>query len=236
MTKECYNAILDLFETRKKLRYIQPIKKPEPVKITGFNEVLSYIRENHLDQSDSEPFLPQKYKIKERRMKRIEQNEKKIEEMKLNYRKNITERNCDYNNTIFVGRIKGNYNENTILEQFQVYGEIKKVHLVYNCETQAVKNYCFVEYFDKSSVNNCLTHSKNKVKINDKFVIIDKELGHTDESFEPRKFGGGVGVVRPYRKSKLILSLSKPKKKTKLSTKQVRRYEKPDSLMHIQIT
>ena len=48
--------------------------------------------------------------------------------------------------TLFVGRLPYTVTEKKIRQEFEEYGPIKSVHLVYNSQTGKFRGYCFIEF------------------------------------------------------------------------------------------
>merc|ERR1712232_1198491 len=106
--------------------------------------------------------------------------------------------------TLFVARVSYDTTEKKLKREFEVFGSIKKVRMVYDQKGKP-RGYAFIEYEHERDLKNSYKQGDGK-KIDGRRVMVDVERGRTVEGWLPRRLGGGRG---PGRQGKL----SKKKKK-----------------------
>merc|ERR1712151_1076997 len=107
--------------------------------------------------------------------------------------------------TLFVARISYDTTEKKLKREFEVFGSIKRVRMVYDQKGKP-RGYCFIEYEHERDLKNAYKQGDGK-KIDGRRVMVDVERGRTVEGWFPRRLGGGRGPGR----------VGKPKKKKKLA-------------------
>lgn len=217
--------IVLLFRARPKLRYIEPIEKPEPRKLTPTMSILKYIMEDKLEPLKGETPLPINEARILRRKKREEQNTIKVNEMKERYNpQNDPNATKNPNNTIFLGNLPQGVTENDVRHEFQPFGNIKKINMVKDPKTGNYCNYCFVEYENEFGFRNAYNH-RNAQFINKKPIIVDCERARTVPNWLPRRLGGGEGgISRQFAYSKEVLECQIPRKKKRSGWKNGKKY------------
>merc|ERR1712194_939095 len=111
--------------------------------------------------------------------------------------------------TLFVGRISYDTTEKKLKREFEVFGSIKKVRMVYDQKGKPRGN-AFIEYEHERDLKNAYKQGDGK-KIDGRRVMVDVERGRTVEGWMPRRLGGGRGPGR----------VGKPSKKNKKKQKAV---------------
>jgi len=111
--------------------------------------------------------------------------------------------------TLFVGRISYDTTEKKLKREFEVFGSIKKVRMVYDQKGKP-RGYAFIEYEHERDLKNAYKQGDGK-KIDGRRVMVDVERGRTVEGWMPRRLGGGRGPGR----------VGKPSKKNKKKQKAV---------------
>merc|ERR1712166_506246 len=104
--------------------------------------------------------------------------------------------------------------EKKLKREFEVFGSIKKVRMVYDQKGRP-RGYAFIEYEHERDLKNAYKQGDGK-KIDGRRVMVDVERGRTVEGWLPRRLGGGRG---PGRQGKI----GKKKKKQKIKRKIRRR-------------
>jgi len=102
--------------------------------------------------------------------------------------------------TLFVGRISYDTTEKKLKREFEVFGSIKKVRLVYDQKGKP-RGYAFIEYEHERDLKNAYKQGDGK-KIDGRRVMVDVERGRTVEGWLPRRLGGGRGPGRVGKPSK----------------------------------
>lgn len=116
--------------------------------------------------------------------------------------------------TLFVARISYDTTEKKLKREFEVFGSIKKVRMIYDQKGKP-RGYAFIEYEHERDLKNAYKQGDGK-KIDSRRVMVDVERGRTVEGWLPRRLGGGRG---PGRQGKP----SKKKKKKMLEQKDEKR-------------
>ncbi|CRH00687.1 U1 small nuclear ribonucleoprotein, putative [Plasmodium relictum] len=193
--------ILILFQARPLLNYYKPIKKKKPKEYSGLADFLNYFEEG-------EP--PPKIKLentkerKERKKKeKIMYNELMLKEKRRNYDpfKNEDLTN-DPKKTLFIGRLSYEVNEKRLKKEFEIYGKIRKVKIIYDKDNKP-RGYAFVEFEHTKSLNQAYNLADGK-KIDNRRILVDIERGRTIKNWLPRRLGGGKGPARGSEEKKKI--------------------------------
>ncbi|ANQ09010.1 U1 small nuclear ribonucleoprotein [Plasmodium coatneyi] len=185
--------ILILFQARPPLSFHKPIQKKKHEPYSGISEYVNLFE-------DKEP--PPKIKLenakerKERKKKeKITYNELMLKELRKNYdpfkNEDLTE---DPKKTIFIGRLSYDVNEKKLKKEFEVYGKIKKVKIIYDKNFKP-KGYGFIEFEHTKSFNDAYNLADGK-KIDNRRILVDVERGRTVKNWIPRRLGGGKGPPR----------------------------------------
>eukprot|EP00440_Ansanella_granifera_P042199 gb/GFBE01045744.1/.p1 GENE.gb/GFBE01045744.1/~~gb/GFBE01045744.1/.p1 ORF type:complete len:320 (+),score=109.73 gb/GFBE01045744.1/:1-960(+) len=102
--------------------------------------------------------------------------------------------------TLFVGRISYDTTEKKIKREFEVFGAIKKVRMIYDLKGKP-RGYGFIEFEHERDLKNAYKQGDGK-KIDGRRVMVDVERGRTVEGWLPRRLGGGRGPGRLGKPSK----------------------------------
>ncbi|KAL6476621.1 hypothetical protein MHYP_G00151200 [Metynnis hypsauchen] len=97
--------------------------------------------------------------------------------------------------TLFVARINYDTTESKLRREFEVYGPIKRIYIVYNKRTGKPRGYAFIEYEHERDMHSAYKHADGK-KIDGRRVLVDVERGRTVKGWRPRRLGGGLGGTR----------------------------------------
>merc|ERR1712039_1039602 len=109
--------------------------------------------------------------------------------------------------TLFVARISYDTTEKKLKREFEVFGSIKKVRMVYDQKGKP-RGYAFIEYEHERDLKNAYKQGDGK-KIDGRRVMVDVERGRTVEGWLPRRLGGGRGPGRVGKPSKKKLKQQK---------------------------
>merc|ERR1719160_1294502 len=96
--------------------------------------------------------------------------------------------------TLFVARISYDTTEKKLKREFEVFGSIKKVKMIYDKKGKP-RGYAFLEYEHERDLKNAYKQGDGK-KIDGRRVMVDVERGRTVEGWLPRRLGGGRGPGR----------------------------------------
>jgi U1 small nuclear ribonucleoprotein len=150
MTQYLPPDLLALFAPRDPIAYAEPLDRPvwekKPWRYTGIAQYLSLFE----DASDTpDPTFPETKKERQerKRTKRFERNNALIEERKVSWDPhNLTNATGDPFKTLFVSRANYDTSESRLKREFDVYGPIKTVRIIYDRETKRPRGYAFVEF------------------------------------------------------------------------------------------
>lgn len=109
--------------------------------------------------------------------------------------------------TLFVARVSYDTTEKKLKREFEVFGSIKKVRMVYDQKGKP-RGYAFVEYEHERDLKNAYKQGDGK-KIDGRRVMVDVERGRTVEGWLPRRLGGGRGPGRVGKPSKKNMKKAK---------------------------
>ncbi|PAV88560.1 hypothetical protein WR25_21849 [Diploscapter pachys] len=209
MTQFLPPNLLALFEARPPAPYLPP---PEPLlvdknekrpKMGGMAEYVGLF-----EDPDDTPPKPVVETREERKARRRREKEEllayKIEQgiAKWNPAENHNASEDPYK-TLFVSRINYETSESKLKREFEQYGRIKRLNMVYDNNGKP-RGYAFIEYSDKSEMHNAYKRADG-MKVDGRRLVVDYERGRTQKSWLPRRLGGGKGETRKAKKSKTQL-------------------------------
>lgn len=207
--------ITSLFKARPKLKFIDPIPRPTPIKFSSISSFLPYISKEDFQKS-GEIYLPINEARIERRKKRIQQNNERLanEKIKFNPLNNENATSNPYN-TIIISGLNDEIGEYQLKQELTSFGRIKQIKFVYDQKTHKRRSYCFAEYENEESFNNAMRNGPN-IRINGQNLTVDCERGRTVENWLPRRLGGGKGgESRSFKKKAIIIDAEKAVKPKK---------------------
>jgi len=134
--------------------------------------------------------------------------------------------------TLFVARISYDTTEKKLKREFEVFGSIKKVKMIYDKKGKP-RGYAFLEYEHERDLKNAYKQGDGK-KIDGRRVMVDVERGRTVEGWMPRRLGGGRGPGREGKpksgkKVKGAASASRPSSSGGGGSSSARDAGKPDA-------
>ncbi|SBT79484.1 U1 small nuclear ribonucleoprotein, putative [Plasmodium malariae] len=185
--------ILILFQARPLLNFYKPVKKKKPKEYSGVANYLNYFE-------DKEP--PPKIKLentKERRERKkkekITYNELMLKEKRKEYDPfKYEDLTSDPKKTLFIGRLSYEVNEKKLKKEFENYGKIRKVKIIYDKNFKP-RGYAFIEFEHTKSLNDAYKLADGK-KIDNRRILVDIERARTVKNWIPRRLGGGKGPAR----------------------------------------
>ncbi|XP_077390853.1 U1 small nuclear ribonucleoprotein 70 kDa [Festucalex cinctus] len=135
-------------------------------------------------------------RLERKRREKIERRQTVVEtELKLWDPHNDPNAQGDAFKTLFVARVNYDTTESKLRREFEVYGPIKRIHIVYNKRTGKPRGYAFIEYEHERDMHSSYKHADGK-KIDGRRVLVDVERGRTVKGWHPRRLGGGLGGTR----------------------------------------
>lgn len=125
-------------------------------------------------------------------------------------------------NTLFVGRLAYETTERKLLREFEAYGPVKDVKLVWRRDgtedddvgaggasdrprttSKESVGYAFVEFEQEEDMKRAY-RGADATKLDARNIVVDVERGHTVPNWLPRRLGGGLGGTRLGGKDKNI--------------------------------
>ncbi|KAM9784294.1 U1 small nuclear ribonucleoprotein 70 kDa [Syngnathus typhle] len=135
-------------------------------------------------------------RLERKRREKIERRQTVVEtELKLWDPHNDPNAQGDAFKTLFVARVNYDTTESKLRREFEVYGPIKRIYIVYNKKTGKPRGYAFIEYEHERDMHSAYKHADGK-KIDGRRVLVDVERGRTVKGWHPRRLGGGLGGTR----------------------------------------
>ncbi|XP_068785361.1 U1 small nuclear ribonucleoprotein 70 kDa [Struthio camelus] len=200
MTQFLPPNLLALFAPRDPIPYLPPLEKLPHEKHHNqpYSGIAPYIREFE-DPRDAPP--PTRAETREERMERkrrekIERRQQEVEnELKMWDPHNDPNAQGDAFKTLFVARVNYDTTESKLRREFEVYGPIKRIYMVYNKRSGKPRGYAFIEYEHERDMHSAYKHADGK-KIDGRRVLVDVERGRTVKGWRPRRLGGGLGGTR----------------------------------------
>ncbi|XP_003966415.1 U1 small nuclear ribonucleoprotein 70 kDa [Takifugu rubripes] len=135
-------------------------------------------------------------RLERKRREKIERRQTVLEtELKLWDPHNDPNAQGDAFKTLFVARVNYDTTESKLRREFEVYGPIKRIYIVYSKRTAKPRGYAFIEYEHERDMHSAYKHADGK-KIDGRRVLVDVERGRTVKGWRPRRLGGGLGGTR----------------------------------------
>ncbi|KAM9528852.1 uncharacterized protein ACWYII_041368 isoform 1-T2 [Salvelinus alpinus] len=135
-------------------------------------------------------------RLERKRREKIERRQTVVEtELKLWDPHNDPNAQGDAFKTLFVARVNYDTTESKLRREFEVYGPIKRIYIVYNKQSGKPRGYAFIEYEHERDMHSAYKHADGK-KIDGRRVLVDVERGRTVKGWHPRRLGGGLGGTR----------------------------------------
>ncbi|KAJ8245837.1 hypothetical protein GJAV_G00260830 [Gymnothorax javanicus] len=200
MTQFLPPNLLALFAPRDPIPYLPQLEKlpHEKQHNQPYCGIAPFIR-HFEDPRDAPP--PTRAETREERLERkrrekIERRQAVVEtELKLWDPHNDPNAQGDAFKTLFVARVNYDTTESKLRREFEVYGPIKRIYIVYNKRTGKPRGYAFIEYEHERDMHSAYKHADGK-KIDGRRVLVDVERGRTVKGWQPRRLGGGLGGTR----------------------------------------
>lgn len=99
--------------------------------------------------------------------------------------------NTDEFKTIFVGRLNYTTTEERLRKEFELFGSVDTVRLVRDLKGKS-RGYAFVTFMRERDADYAI-HKAQDRRIDNRRILVDRELGRTKRSWFPRRLGGGKG-------------------------------------------
>uniref|UniRef100_A0A8C2ZY27 U1 small nuclear ribonucleoprotein 70 kDa n=1 Tax=Cyclopterus lumpus TaxID=8103 RepID=A0A8C2ZY27_CYCLU len=200
MTQFLPPNLLALFAPRDPIPFLSQLEKLPHEKHHNqpYSGIAPFIR-HFEDPRDAPP--PTRAETRDERLERkrrekIERRQAVVEtELKLWDPHNDPNAQGDAFKTLFVARVNYDTTESKLRREFEVYGPIKRIYIVYNKRTQKPRGYAFIEYEHERDMHSAYKHADGK-KIDGRRVLVDVERGRTVKGWQPRRLGGGLGGTR----------------------------------------
>lgn len=191
--------LLALFAARDPVPYLPPADKLGfEKKRLSYGGVAQFLNEFE-DPKDTPPptRVETKDERKERKRKeRAEQIAYKLEQdLALWDPNNNTNGTRDPYKTLFIARINFDTSESKLRREFEVYGPVRKISLLFDNVSTKPRGYAFIEYEHERDMHAAYKHADGK-KIDGRRVLVDVERGRTVKGWRPRRLGGGLGGTR----------------------------------------
>ncbi|KAJ8704772.1 hypothetical protein PYW08_012092 [Mythimna loreyi] len=199
MTQFLPPNLLALFAARDPIPYLPPAAKlPHEKKQKGYDGVGAFL---NIFEHPSETPPPTRVETREERMERrrrerAEQTAYKLEQEIALWDPTTNPRaTMDPFKTLFVARINYDTSESKLRREFEGYGAIKKICMIFNKDSNKPRGYAFIEYEHERDMHSAYKHADGK-KIDGKRVLVDVERARTVKGWLPRRLGGGLGGTR----------------------------------------
>ncbi|KAI4822986.1 U1 small nuclear ribonucleoprotein 70 kDa [Pseudochaenichthys georgianus] len=200
MTQFLPPNLLALFAPRDPIPFLSQLEKLPHEKHHNqpYSGIAPFIR-HFEDPRDAPP--PTRAETRDERLERkrrekIERRQAVVEtELKLWDPHNDPNAQGDAFKTLFVARVNYDTTESKLRREFEVYGPIKRIYIVYNKRTGKPRGYAFIEYEHERDMHSAYKHADGK-KIDGRRVLVDVERGRTVKGWHPRRLGGGLGGTR----------------------------------------
>jgi len=192
MTAHLPPSLLALFAPRPPIPYLPPIEKRKCTPLTGMAHFVQYFEDpSTVVEKPKQEFVNPKLKIDKQQLY-VEEIGRKLKEWDPQKNQNATE---NAYKSLFVARLSYETTESRLKREFEEFGPIKKVRIIYDNKTGKSRGYGFIEYEKERDMKEAYKYADGK-KIDGRRVLVDVERGRTKKEWKPRKFGGGLGATR----------------------------------------
>ncbi|KAI7887140.1 RNA-binding domain-containing protein [Lichtheimia hyalospora FSU 10163] len=196
MTDKLPPNLLKLFAPRPPLPYAPPLDK-EPGKRTGarVTGIADYLPMLKNYDPDYVPWKTLEEKRKERAENKKKQADERLEAAIATYDPEKDEKvQGNPFNTLFIGRLSYDLQEDDLMREFEQYGPVKHLRLVRTADGKS-RGYAFVEY-EREKDMRAAYKDADGLKMLGRRILVDVERGRTVKGWKPRRLGGGLGNVR----------------------------------------
>ncbi|CAO2830285.1 unnamed protein product [Amaranthus hypochondriacus] len=190
--------LLKLFEPRPPLEYKPPPEKRKCPPYMGMAQYVSLFAEPGDPEyappvKEGETRAQKKARIHQLKLEKgAAKAAEELEKYDPSSNANATE---DPYKTLFVARLSYETSESRLKREFETYGAIKRVKMIYDKETNKPKGYAFIEYAHTRDMKAAYKQADGR-KIDGRRVLVDVERGRTVPNWRPRRLGGGLGTTR----------------------------------------
>lgn len=189
-----------MFAPRDPIPYVPPLDKlPHEKKFTPYLGVSAFLQ-CFEDPKDTPPPTRSETKDEKRERKRKERQEQVAYQLEQDLAlwdpSNDPRIAGDAFKTLFVGRINYDTSESKLRREFEVYGPVKRMKMIYDThQGNKPRGFAFIEYEHERDMHSAYKHADGK-KIDGRRVLVDVERGRTIKGWRPRRLGGGLGGTR----------------------------------------
>eukprot|EP00698_Gefionella_okellyi_P006078 TRINITY_DN15543_c0_g1_i1.p1 TRINITY_DN15543_c0_g1~~TRINITY_DN15543_c0_g1_i1.p1 ORF type:complete len:304 (-),score=32.59 TRINITY_DN15543_c0_g1_i1:22-933(-) len=188
--------LMALFQPRPPLRYLEPMNKPKCPPYTGIASFVPLFEDPTLvDYSQFKRIETHKERKARKEAERIAKQQATIAEKLPSWNpKNDAHIQSEPRKTLFVARLSYTTTEDSLRREFDRFGSIKSIRLVADT-TGKPRGYAFIEYEHERDMKEAYRVMEGK-KIDNRRILVDMERARVDESWRPRRLGGGLGNTR----------------------------------------
>lgn len=169
--------------------------------VTGMSKYMSMFEERKTGPKRSKGMTNKIAKVSKAKSKE-NKNKEKIVPLKEEYRNHQKECSGEFDgmncyNTLFVGRLAYETTERKLLREFEVFGPIKDLKLIFDKSSNQKTScgFAFLEYEHEEDMKRAY-RAADGMKLDGKEIVVDVERGHTVPNWLPRRLGGGLGGSR----------------------------------------
>ncbi|KEP61972.1 UNVERIFIED_CONTAM: RNA recognition motif-containing protein [Hammondia hammondi] len=185
--------ILALFQARPPLDPFPAFKKKHT---RGYVGLADYV--NKFESGPPPPTVPyetpKQRLLRQKRARLLSHLSKQKELIKQYNPKEDKKLTGDPFRTLFVGGISYDTTEKKLRREFEQYGSIKRVRLIYDRNGKP-RGYGFIEFENDRDMKEAYKNADGK-KIDGRRVLVDVERARTVPGWLPRRLGGGRGKPR----------------------------------------
>ncbi|XP_017488645.1 PREDICTED: U1 small nuclear ribonucleoprotein 70 kDa-like, partial [Rhagoletis zephyria] len=199
MTQYLPPNLLAFFAPREPLPFLPPVVKlPHEKKTKGYFGVGQYL---HLFEDPKDTPPPTKIETREERLERKKREKQeqaayiKEQGIALWDPHNNPDSTSDPYKTLFVAHITPDTTESKLRKEFEQFGPIQKISIIYDKISGKHKGYAFVEYENEKDMHAAYKYGDGK-KIEGRRVLVDVERGRTVKGWLPKRLGGGLSETK----------------------------------------
>ena len=190
--------LIPLFNARPPLEFKEPPKKRKQPAYTGIAAFVGEFEDPKT--TDFSQFTPGAESRLAKKKRQLEENklkhEKELEEQRPLYKPAEDEKlTGDAYKTLFVGRLPYEVSEPILRKEFEVYGPVKHITLIYDKDGKP-RGYGFIEFERDRDMRTAYKQAEGR-RIMGRRILVDVERGRTAADWFPRRLGGGLGTPRP---------------------------------------
>jgi len=182
-----------LFQPRPPLEFLPRPRVNNQPTCSGISSLVNQFETT--PPPEVEPFVTPKERQAVKKKEKLELYQEELQAKIKDYDpENAPNPTKDPYRTLFVGNISYTTTEKKLKRELERFGRIRRIRMIHDLEGKP-RGYCFVEFEDERSMKDAYK-SADRMRIDNRRILVDVERGRTVNGWLPRRLGGGKGPGR----------------------------------------